>query len=390
VNLKPRDSLHGNGSGEFYTKIKEHSDRFPASNDSWKGIGPLGYNRFLITKTISYSLALIATVSILYVGIYPSLQHVIADQANAETQLFTQSLVKGAHGALTQAQVQAQAALFKASFLAQFGFNQPLPVKFGLQMYHLFTFQFGTSYFILAPDGSNLVSKIIIAYLPNTILLFTSGTLLVVAVGSIIGLLAAKSAGGRLDRAIPFMGVFHASLPTWWVGFLFIAFFAYSLNIFPSGGMISVPQPSGILPKFGDFLFHLTLPLLAFFVVNVGGFAYVIRSLVISTMGEDFVLTAKARGISERSILFSHVLRTTSPSIATQSVLAVAGSFAGGLTTEVVFRWPGLGLLTYIAILANDLPIIIASTFVLTIILLLGLFIGELAYGVLDPRIKSG
>jgi peptide/nickel transport system permease protein len=350
----------------------------------------LGYSRFVIVKSISYATALLATVSILYIGIYPSLQHVIISQAAYETQLFEQSLAKSAHGTLTQAQIQALAASFKASFLAQFGFNQPLPVKFALQVYHLFTFQFGNSYFLLAPDGSNLVSKIIVAYIPNTILLFTTGTLLVVAVGSIIGLLAAKSAGGKFDRAIPFIGVFHSSLPTWWVGFLFIAFFAYTLNIFPSGGIISVPPPAGIIGKFGDFLYHLALPLLAFFVVNVGGFGYVIRSLVVTTMGEDFVLTAKARGISNNRVLFSHVLRTVSPSIATQSILAVAGSLGGGLIVEVVFRWPGLGLLTYNAILSNDLPIIIASTFVLTIILLLGLYIGELMYGVLDPRIKAG
>jgi len=341
-------------------------------------------------KSITYFTALVATVSILYVGIYPSLQQVIQHQATYETQLFQQQLVKAAHGSLTQAQVLAQAAVFKANFLAQFGFNQPLPVKFALQLSHLFTFQFGNSYFLLAPDGSNNVGQIIVAYLPNTILLFTTGTLIYVLAGSIIGLLAARSAGGKLDRSIPFIAVFHSSLPTWWVGFLFIAFFAYMLNVFPSGGIVSVPQPSGLLPQFGDFLYHLALPLMAFFVVNVGGFAYVIRSLVVSTMGEDFVLTAKARGLTPNRILFTHVLRTVSPSIATQTVLAVAGSFGGGLTTEVVFRWPGLGLLTYIAILANDIPTIIATTFILTIILLLGLYIGELLYGVLDPRIKAG
>ena len=350
----------------------------------------MGYIRFVVFKSISYFVALVATVTILYVGIYPALQRVIQNQATYETQLFTQQLAKASHGTLTQAQVLAQAAAFKVNFLAQFGFNQPLPVKFALQMAHLFAFQFGNSYFLLAPNGSNNVTEIIVAYIPNTILLFTTGTLVFVLAGSVIGLLAARSAGGKLDRSIPFIAVFHSSLPTWWVGFLFIAFFAYMLNIFPSGGIISVPPPTGILAQFGDFLYHLALPLTAFFVVNVGGFAYIVRSLVVSTMGEDFVLTAKARGIAPNRILFSHVLRTVSPSIATQTVLAVAGSFGGGLTTEVVFRWPGLGLLTYISILANDIPTIIASTFVLTIILLLGLYTGELLYGVLDPRIKAG
>ncbi len=348
------------------------------------------FRRFVITKTISYAVALVATVSILYVGIYPSLQHVITNQAAALTQQFMQQLAKSAHGSLSQAEIQREGAAFRANFLSAFGFNQPLPVKFALQMYHLFTFQFGTSYFTLAPNGSNLVSNIIAAYLPNTILLFTTGTILVVIVGSVIGLLAARSAGGKLDKSIPFIAVFHSSLPTWWVGFLFIAYFAYTVNLFPSGGIISVPPPSGLIPQFGDFVYHLTLPLLAFFVVNIGGFAYVIRSLVVTTMGEDFVLTARARGIAENRILFSHVLRTVSPSIATQAVLAVAGSFGGAITVEVVFRWPGLGLLTYDSIRSNDLPIIIATTFVLTIVLLLGLYIGELLYGVLDPRIKSG
>jgi peptide/nickel transport system permease protein len=335
-------------------------------------------------------LALLATVSILYIGIYPSLQHVITNQANAAAQLFQQSLLKGAHGSINQAQVQAEVASYKANFLSAFGFSQPLPVKFALQLYHLFTFQFGTSYFTLAPNGSNVVSAIVAAYLPNTILLFVSGTLVVVFVGTIIGLLAARSAGGKLDRSIPFIAIFHSSLPAWWVGFLFIAFFAYTLNLFPSGGIISVPPPAGVLPKFGDFLYHLALPLTAFFVVTVGGFAYVIRSLVVSTMGEDFVLTARARGISKNRILFRHVLRTVSPSIVTQAVLNVAASFAGAITVEVVFRWPGLGLLTYNSILSNDLPVILATTFVLTIILLLGLYVGELMYGILDPRIKSG
>jgi peptide/nickel transport system permease protein len=228
------------------------------------------------------------------------------------------------------------------------------------------------------------------AYLPNTILLFTTGTLLVVAVGAVLGLLGAKSAGGKLDRSIPIVAVIHSSLPSWWVGFLFIAYFAYSLNVLPSGGISSVPPPTGVLPAFADFLSHLTLPLLSFFIVNVGGFAYVIRSLVISTMGEDFVTTARARGMTERRVIFKHVMRTASPSIATPSILAVACSFGGAIVTEVVFRWPGLGYLTYNAIEQNDLPVIIGSTFVLTIILFLGLYIGEITYGFLDPRIKTG
>jgi peptide/nickel transport system permease protein len=349
----------------------------------------MGYARFIVGKTASYALALLAAISLLYVGIYPSLQKVIQASANEAASEFQRNLIKS-HSGIPLSQVTAAVATYKASYLSAFGFNQPFPVKFTLQMLNLFEFHLGSAFFLQAPNGSKLVSQIIVAYLPNTILLFTTGSLLFVAAGAILGLLAARSAGGKLDRSIPVIGVIHASVPSWWIGAVMIAYFAYSLNILPSGGISSVPPPTGILPGFADFLWHLTLPLLSLFIVNVGGFAYVIRSLVVSTMGEDFVTTARARGMTEGRVLFKHVLRTASPSIATQSILAIAGSFGGAIVTEVVFRWPGLGYLTFLAITQNDLPVIIGSTFVLTIILFLGLYIGEITYGFLDPRIKTG
>jgi peptide/nickel transport system permease protein len=349
----------------------------------------MGYARFVIGKSVSYVLALFAAVSLLYIGIYPSMQKVIQASANEAASEFQRNLIKS-HSGISLAQVTQDVATYKATYLSQFGFNQPFPLKFSLQILNLFEFHLGSSYFIEAPNGSKQVVDIVLAYLPNTILLFTTGTLLVVFVGALVGLLAAKSAGGKLDRSIPIIAVVHSSIPTWWIGFILIGYFAYSLNILPSGGISSVPPPPGLLAGFGDFLWHLTLPLLSFFIVNVGGFAYVIRSLAVSTMGEDFVTTARARGMTERRLLFKHVLRTASPSIATQSILAVAGSFGGAITTEVVFRWPGLGFLTFIAITQNDLPVILGSTFILTIILFLGLYIGELTYGFLDPRIKTG
>lgn len=349
----------------------------------------MGYARFVVTKTISYVLALFSAVAILYVGIYPSLQKVILASANSAASDFERNLIKG-HSNLTLAQVQAAVATYKANYLSAFGFNQPFPVKFSLQMINLFEFHLGSAFFLQAPNGSKQVIDIIVAYLPNTILLFTTGTLLFVAAGALIGLAAARSAGGKLDRSIPIIAVIHNSIPAWWIGFILIAYFAYSLNILPSGGISSVPAPSGLLPGFEDFLAHLTLPLLSFFIVNVGGFAYVTRSLVISTMGEDFVTTARARGMTERRVLLKHVLRAASPGIATQAILAVAGSFGGAIVLEVVFRWPGLGFLTFAAITQNDLPVILGSTFILTIVLFLGLYIGELTYGFLDPRIKTG
>jgi len=349
----------------------------------------MGYARFVAAKSVSYFLALLATVSILYVGTYPSIQKIIQASATSAAGEFERQLISS-HRGLDAAQITAAVDAFKLSYLSSFGFDQPLPIKFVLQMYNLFQFHLGTAFFIQAPNGSKQVLDLIAAALPNTILLFTTATLLIIFSGVVLGLLAARRVGGKLDRLIPSIAIVHASLPTFWVGFILIAYFAYTLNVLPTGGITSVPPPTGLLPRFTDLLAHLALPLLSILIVSIGGFAYVIRSLVVSTMGEDFVLTAKARGIPERRILFRHVLRTVSPSIVTQSILLVTGSIGGGLTTEVVFRWPGLGLLTAGAIGENDLPVIIGSTFVLTLVLFLGLYLGELAYGFLDPRVRTG
>src|SRR5579875_686874 len=349
----------------------------------------MGFGRFVVSKALSYFLALIATVSIIYLATEGVIQEVVASSARELSTEYRQQLLKTASVHLTPAQLENLVNSFQASYLAQFGFNEPLPIKFGIQIFRLLTFNFGQSY-DLTWAGSKDVNVIIAGYLPNTILLFTTATLILIAVGIIIGLLAAKSAGSGWDRIVPFIAVLHSSLPAWWLGFLLIAFLGYSLNLLPTQGMTSIPPPTNPLYYDLNVAEHMILPILAFLIVGVGGFAYIDRSLVISTMGEDFVLTARARGISESRLLFRHVFRTASPAIATQSILAITASFAGALTTEIVFNWPGVGLLTYISIFENDLPVIIGIAFVLTVILLMGLFIGEFVYGYLDPRIRVG
>jgi peptide/nickel transport system permease protein len=348
----------------------------------------LGFGKFVITKSVSYFLVLIATVSILYLLTYKIIQNVIVASATEQGDEFRQALLK-TNTHLTPAQVDQLVHSYEQNYLSQFALNQPAPVKFAVQMYRLLTFNFGSSYEIVW-NGSHNVNTIIAGYLPNTILLFTTATLILIALGTIIGLLAAKSAGSIWDKIVPMIAVVHSSLPSWWLGFLLIAALGYGLNVLPAYGMTSVPPPKNWFFYDINVAQHMILPMLAFLIVGIGGFAYVVRSLVISTMGEDFVLTARARGIPESRVLFRHVFRTASPAITTQAILAVTASFAGALTTEIVFNWPGVGLLTYIAIFSNDLPVILGITFVLTIILLVGLYIGELVYGLLDPRIRVG
>lgn len=352
----------------------------------------MGYKTFLAKQVVIYITVLIAAMSLLYAFTYPVIQKVLKATADTDAAKFEAALIKkaGTGGTINMTKINILVSEYKATLYKVYGINQPLYLKYFIQMRNLLTFRFGNAYFLSAPSGSIKVSAIIMAYLPYTIILFTTGTILVIVAGTLIGLLSARYAGTIWDKIVPTIAIIHSSLPTWWLGFLLIAALAYGIKVFPPGGITSIPPPKSPLMYGINMLYHMTLPLLAFFIVNVGGFAYVVRSLVISTTKEDFVMTAKARGLPDSVILYKHILRTASPAISTQVALAIAGSFAGGLTTEIVFNWHGIGWLTYVAILLEDLPVILGITFVLTVILLLALFIDELVKGLLDPRIKAG
>ncbi len=355
----------------------------------------MGYKVFLLKTAIIYVTVLFAAMTILYVFTYPVVQKLYWDYVKyAANQMRTQ-LLKAHKGAVNITSVNILVDRYEQSLIKALGLNQPLIIRYAIQMWDLLTFHFGVtppdvSYPSYAP--TNKISVLIAVALPRTILLFTTGTVIIVVVGILLGVLAARYQGSAYDKAIPVIAVIHSSLPTWWIGFLLIAGLAYDLHWFPPNGMVSygLTFSQEPLQYTMSLLDHMTLPLLAFFIVNIGGFAYVVRSLALATSKEDFVLTAKARGLPERKIVFGHILRTASPSIVTQVMLMLASSLAGGLTTEIVFVWPGVGLLTYEAVMEQDEATIMAITYVLTLVLVIALFLNEVIKGMLDPRIKAG
>jgi len=355
----------------------------------------MGYKAFLAKSAVIYITVLFAAMLILYGFTYPAVQKLYKDYVQyAGLQLKTQ-LIRHHQGTLNLTQINLEVEKYEESLAAAYGLNQPFIVKLALQMKSLLTFHFGVTPPGVSYSGyttSNNIAQIIAVALPRTILLFTTATVIVVIVGVILGVLAARYQGSAYDKAIPVIGVIHQSLPTWWIGFLLIAGLAYGMHWFPPGGIVSVGLTFSKEPLeyVASLLDHMVLPLLAFFIVNFGGFAYIVRSLALATTKEDFVLTAKARGLPENRIVFGHILKTASPSIATQAMLWLAFSFGGGLTTEIVFVWPGVGLLTYEAVMAEDEATVMAVTYVLTLVLIIALFLNEIIKGALDPRIRAG
>lgn len=268
--------------------------------------------------------------------------------------------------------------------LDQDSFN---PSKLFHRVVSVMTLDLGKSHFFTTDYGSSNVRDIIIEKVPKTLLLFTTATILVTIIGIFLGTYVAGKEGSWWDKFNSIIAIFSNSFPSWWVAMIMILLFAFTLHIFPAR---ATPLSSPTDPNYVfDLLYHMTLPLITLVIVSFGSWAYIVRYFLINILNEDFIYAKRTMGISRRKILYSHALRNAGPPIATAVGLGLASSFGGSIITEAVFDWPGMGKLFYDAIGLLDIPIIIGLTYVGTLIFLVTIFITDIAYSMLDPRVKG-
>jgi peptide/nickel transport system permease protein len=262
------------------------------------------------------------------------------------------------------------------------------------------TFDFGTTRYSYI-GGTNDVGEILLIALKNTAILFLTATLITFAIGIILGFQMARKPGSIMDRVISVFGMISWSMPTWWVAIIMLLIFSFYLDLFPSQAMYVYYDLSKLpLDEMGFFerivaqakvwLYYMTLPVATIVLVSFGGAAYLIRNIVLGILQEDFVMTARARGLPERRVIYGHVLRTSSPPIVTYLALSIVGAFGGAIITEAVFGWPGMGLIYWVAIQQFDATVLVASTWVLTVAFILTILILDFIYSLLDPRVRVG
>lgn len=237
-------------------------------------------------------------------------------------------------------------------------------------------------------EGSSRVSDIVIERLMNTFLLVTTASVITAILGLLIGPRLATKVGSRLDRVACLFLAFSYALPSMWVGIFLILAFSFELNVFPTGGMFSLIPPEGGIERFLDLLWHAALPIITLVLVSFGSWAYTIRTMVLNIAQEPFVAVGRAKGLPERQVERQYILRVAAPPIVTSLMLGLAGSIGGAILTETVFNWPGMGRLYYDAILAADESVIVALTFMFTLIYIVVRFTLEILYLILDPRIR--
>lgn len=270
------------------------------------------------------------------------------------------------------------------------GLDKPwyYPPRLGLSMYKILTLDFGHAKFLTSDTGSSDVKDIILEKMPRTILLFTTATLIISLIGIFIGVLSGSKINSILDKITSAFAIISSSFPVWWIGMLMIFVFAFAYQIFPARAtpLIPVTDPGYI----SSLLYHMTLPLITLVLIGFGSWAYLVRNFIVGIMQEDFVTAKRASGISEKKILYSHVLKNAAPPIVTVLALSLSGSLGGAIITEAVFDWPGMGRLYYEAITVLDLPVIIGETYVLTAFFLISVFLADVLYGYFDPRVRKG
>lgn len=294
------------------------------------------------------------------------------------------------------------------------GIGDPLPVQFLRYLQNMFTMQFGTSFISFKPITSDLLY-----YLPFTVLLMGGSTVLAIVFGVIFGVLVAHKRGGKFDSSMVITSLIFYSLPTFWMGMIFIIVFSSTLGWFPLKGAYpsswtlpgqwptaltidpssSSPQTLNVmlnlntdnmLTLIGGFVWHSFLPVLTLTLFQYGGYLLLARATMIEVLTEDYIVTARAKGVTERSVLFRHALKNASLPLITNAALSFGFMLSGAIITETVYTWPGLGSWIWFAIQNKDFPALQALFYIIALSVILANFVADLLYGIIDPRIKYG
>ena len=255
----------------------------------------------------------------------------------------------------------------------RFGFNQPLPVQYAHWLANMARLDFGRSYVYSRPATEIIQERLS----PTVQLGLTSYA--VALLGIPMGVYAAMHRGGRGDTAVRLVASLGHALPGWWLGLALIVLLNSVTGWFPNGQGRGGPL---------EWLQAIALPALVLGLVGLVTFSRFARSEVLEVLGHDYVRTARAKGLGARAIAWTHVLRNALLPILTLLGYLLPNVLSGALAVEVVFGWPGLGRLYFEAATSRDYPILLALLTVVTAATILGTLLADLAYGVVDPRVR--
>jgi len=234
------------------------------------------------------------------------------------------------------------------------------------------------------------VREVLASRLPNTLLLVVTALTIAIVLGTILGAIAGWLNGTRLDTFILTASVTMYSIPTFALGLILLMIFAYAIAIFPLGGISTPASGYEGLELVRDIGWHMVLPALSIVIWYVGEYVLLTRSSMIEVMGQEYITTARAKGLRKFRILKDHALRNALLPVITITGVNLAFAAAGVIEAETVFAWPGVGRLAYDAVSQRDYPLLQGVFLLFAFAIVLANLAIDLIYGYIDPRIKVG
>ena len=261
----------------------------------------------------------------------------------------------------------------------QLGLDAPLPVQYVRWLGHLGRGDLGWSLVTHRPVTSMIAER-----LGNTAYLMGLALALTFAIALPAGIISARRQYSWFDHAVTTMSFAGFSMPTFWSGLLAILVFSVWLRWLPAGGMYTVGEAFSL----ADRLRHLVLPLGILTLFSAARYTRYLRASMLEVLGQDYIATARAKGLGERVVIQKHALKNATIPVVTIVALDLPQLFSGALITETMFSWPGMGRLFWEATLRLDYPVLMAVMTVSAALVVLFNLAADLAYGFLDPRIR--
>ncbi|MDP9349502.1 MAG: ABC transporter permease [Gemmatimonadota bacterium] len=273
------------------------------------------------------------------------------------------------------------------------GLDQPLHIQYFKWLKSFLTGNFGYSFGQMRP-----ISEILGETLWNTLQLTLLSLVVIFALGMLIGIVQAVRQYSLADNILTFLALFFYSMPSFWLALMLILLFSLKANQWgwplwlqlPASGMTEVGMEGAPLgEQLADRIKHLILPAVALGIGSAAGVARYMRGSMLEVIHQDFIRTARAKGLAERTVIFKHALRNALIPIITLLGLYLPFLLSGAVLVETIFAWPGMGRLIVDAIFQRDYPLVMATSFVIAAIVVLGNLLSDVLYAVVDPRIRN-
>ena len=264
------------------------------------------------------------------------------------------------------------------------GLNDPWYVQYSHWIGEVLRGNLGYTY-----AGNHSIRALILERLPNTVILTLSAFVLSFVVGVPIGVIAAVRKNTHVDYGLTVFSLVGVAIPSFFFGLLMIYLFALVLGVFPSGGMINIRAGYQGLARTVDIVHHLILPAIVLSLGNIATVSRFTRSNMVDVLKEDYIRTARAKGLKRKVVIYKHAFRNALIPVVTIFGLSIPFLFSGAYITESIFNWPGMGSLGIQAIQDREYGIVMALNLITATLVLLGNLTADILYAVVDPRIRN-